>query len=128
MKGCAIAATKKRKTLKKKTGRAESEARYRPRRYSSTPPTIGGTVPSGFTSFPKKKAKFKIEKEVARRTRTQKIMKLNKQELLQKKNCYRPDRPFAGEVTSRPNKKKNVLPETTRWLRENYFFFLSPWP
>jgi hypothetical protein len=44
----------------KKRGRAESEARYRPRRYSSTPPTIGGTVPSGLTSFPKKKAKFKI--------------------------------------------------------------------
>jgi hypothetical protein len=35
-------------------GRAESEARYRPRRYSSTPPTIGGTVPSSLTSFPKK--------------------------------------------------------------------------
>jgi hypothetical protein len=57
--------------LKKKGGRAVSEARYRHRRYSSTPPTIGGTVPSGLTSFPKK-AKFKIEKEVARRTMTQK--------------------------------------------------------
>jgi hypothetical protein len=87
MKDCALAATEKKikensksklnsKTkLKKKRGRAESEARYRPRRYSSTPPTISGTVPSGLTSFPKKKAKFKIEKEVARRTRTQKIMK-----------------------------------------------------
>jgi hypothetical protein len=63
------------KTKFKKRGRAESEAGYRPRRYSSTPPTIGGTVPSGLTSFPKKKAKFKIEKEVARRTRTQKIKK-----------------------------------------------------
>jgi hypothetical protein len=37
-------------------------------------PRSGG-VPSGLTLFPKKKAKFKIEKEVARRTRTQKIMK-----------------------------------------------------
>jgi hypothetical protein len=63
------------KTKLKKRGRVESEARYRPRRYSSTPPTIGGTVPSGLTSFPKKKPKFKIEKEVARRTRTQKIKK-----------------------------------------------------
>jgi hypothetical protein len=63
------------KTKFKKRGRAESEARYRPRRYSSTPLTIGGTVPSGLASFPKKKAKFKIEKEVARRTRTQKIKK-----------------------------------------------------
>jgi hypothetical protein len=43
------------KTKLKKKGRAESEARYRPRRYSSTPPTIGGTVPSGLASFPKKK-------------------------------------------------------------------------
>jgi hypothetical protein len=51
MKGCALAATKKKgklsignlysKTkLKKKGGGAESEARYRPRRYSSTPPKI----------------------------------------------------------------------------------------
>jgi hypothetical protein len=31
--------------------------------------------PSGLTSCPKKKAKFEIEKEVARRTRTQKIKK-----------------------------------------------------
>jgi hypothetical protein len=62
------------KTKLKKRGTAESEARYRPRRYSSTPPTIGGTVLSGLTSFPKKK-KFKTEKEVARRTRTQKIKK-----------------------------------------------------
>jgi hypothetical protein len=89
MKGCTLAATKKKikkgklskgklysKTkFKKKRGRAESEARYRPRRYSSTPPTVGGTVPWGLTSFPKKKDKFKIEKEVARRTRTQKIKK-----------------------------------------------------
>jgi hypothetical protein len=44
------------KTKLKKRGRAESEARYRPRRYSSTPPTIGRTVPSGLTSFPKKKS------------------------------------------------------------------------
>jgi hypothetical protein len=68
MKHCAFAATKKKikkgklskgklysKTKLKKRGRAESEARYRPRRYSSTPPTIGGTVPSGLTSFPQKK-------------------------------------------------------------------------
>jgi hypothetical protein len=86
MKGCALAATeKKRKNSRKiscfqklnlkKKGRAEREARYRPRRYSSTPPTIGGAVPSGLTSFPKKKAKFEIEKEVTRRTRTQKIKK-----------------------------------------------------
>jgi hypothetical protein len=85
MKGSALAATKKKgklsksklnsKTkLKKKRRRAESEARYRPRRHSSTPPTIGGTVPSGLTAFPpQKNAKFKIEKEVARQTRTQKI-------------------------------------------------------
>jgi hypothetical protein len=50
------------KLNKKKGGRAESEARYRPRRYSSTPPTIGGTVPSGLTLFPKKKAKFQNRK------------------------------------------------------------------
>jgi hypothetical protein len=64
---------------------AESEARCRPRRYSSTSPTIGGAVSSGLTSFPKKKTKFEIEKEVARRTRTQKIKKINEQELLQTK-------------------------------------------
>jgi hypothetical protein len=66
MKGCALAATKKKeklsknklisKTKLKKKGRAEREARYRPRHYSSTPPTIGGAVPSGLTSFPKKKS------------------------------------------------------------------------
>jgi hypothetical protein len=42
--------------------RAESEARYRLRRYSSTPPTIGGTVPSGLTSFPKKKHEIQNRK------------------------------------------------------------------
>jgi hypothetical protein len=63
MMDCALAATKKKlsknklisKTKLKKKGRAEREARYRPRRYSSTPPTISGAVPSGLTSFPKKK-------------------------------------------------------------------------
>jgi hypothetical protein len=60
MEGCALASKKKGKLSKsklnsklKKRGRVLSEARYRPRRYSSTPPTIGGTVPSGVTSFPK---------------------------------------------------------------------------
>jgi hypothetical protein len=104
----------KHKNQREKGG-TESEARYRPRRYSSTPPTIGGTVPSGLVS--QKKRKILKEKEVARRTKTQKIKKSNKQELLQKKTI------IAGEVTSRPitqtRTKKNVLPETTRWLREN---------
>jgi hypothetical protein len=70
MKGCVLAATKKKGKLsksklnsktkfKKKRERAESEARYRPRRYSSTPPTIGGTVSSGLTLFPKKKLNSK---------------------------------------------------------------------
>jgi hypothetical protein len=45
-----------KKKLKK--GGTASEAWYRHRRYSSTPPTIGGTVPSGLTSFPKRKGKF----------------------------------------------------------------------
>jgi hypothetical protein len=64
------------KTKFKKKGRAESEARYialdaillrRPR--------SAGPFPRASPRFPKKKAKFKIEKEVARRTRTQKIKK-----------------------------------------------------
>jgi hypothetical protein len=101
----------KHKNQREKGG-TESEARYRPRRYSSTPPTIGGTVPSGLVS--QKKRKILKEKEVARRTKTQKIKKSNKQELLQKKTI------IAGEVTSRPitqtRTKKNVLPETTRCL------------
>jgi hypothetical protein len=72
MKGCALAASEKKensksnlnsKTKLKKRGRAESEARYRPRRYSSTPPTIGGTVPSGLTSFPKKKLNSKWKRK-----------------------------------------------------------------
>jgi hypothetical protein len=64
LKGCALAAIKKKEKLskskwvQKKSGGTESEARYRPRRYSSTPPTMGGTVPSGLTSFPKRKGKF----------------------------------------------------------------------
>jgi hypothetical protein len=68
MKGRALAAIKKErkkkeklskgKWVKKRGGGTESEARYRPRRYSSTPPTIGGTVPSVLTSFPKRKGKF----------------------------------------------------------------------
>jgi hypothetical protein len=113
----------KHKNQREKGG-TEREARYRPRRYSSTPPTIGGTVPSGLVS--QKKRKILKEKEVARRTKTQKIKKSNKQELLQKKTI------IAGEVTSRPitqtRTKKNVLPETTRWLRENKTKNLSPWP
>jgi hypothetical protein len=64
----------KNKNQKQKGG-TESEARYRPRRYSSTPPTIGGTVPSGLTSFLQKKRKILKEEEIARRTKTQKIKK-----------------------------------------------------
>jgi hypothetical protein len=33
----------------------------------STPPMIGGTVPLGFISFPKRKETFQIEKDVAGR-------------------------------------------------------------
>jgi hypothetical protein len=46
-----------------------------------------------------KKRKILKEKEIARRTKTQKIR--NKIRTITK-NCYRSDRPFAGEVTSRP--------------------------
>jgi hypothetical protein len=121
---------KKGKLSKKKTGRAESEARYRPRRYSSTPPTIGGTVPSGFTSFPKKKVKFKIEKEVARRTRTQKIMKLNKQELLQKKTVIGltgrlPPRSPADRLLN-PNKKKTFCLKRRAGFAKTKIFFYHP--
>jgi hypothetical protein len=50
-----------------------------------------------------------------RRTETQKIR--NKIRTITKKNCYRFDRPFAGQAPADPN-KKNVLPETTRSLPE----------
>jgi alpha-galactosidase len=46
-----------------------------------------------------RKRKILKEKEIARRTKTQKIR--NKIRTITK-NCYRSDRPFAGEVTSRP--------------------------
>jgi hypothetical protein len=45
-----------------------------------------------------KKRKTLKEKEVARQTKTQKINNIR----TLTKNCYRSDRPFAGEVTSRP--------------------------
>ncbi|KAH0810264.1 hypothetical protein GEV33_012527 [Tenebrio molitor] len=53
----------------RKKGRAEREARYRPQRYSSTPPTIGGAVPSDLTSFPKKKRRRHQQTDNSTRTK-----------------------------------------------------------
>jgi hypothetical protein len=54
-----------------------------------------------------KKDKFKIEKEVARRTTIQKIDNIIR---TLTRNCHRFDRPFAAEVTRRPiTQTKNLL-------------------
>jgi hypothetical protein len=85
MKGCALAATKKGKLSKSKLNsktklkKKGGEPKVKPdivldgillRRPRST-----GPFPRVSPRFPKKKAKFKIETEVARRMRTQKINK-----------------------------------------------------
>jgi hypothetical protein len=94
MKGCALAATEKKENSKSKLN---SKTKLKKRGEPKVKPDIvldaillrrprsAGPFPRASPRFPKKKAKFKIEKEVARRTKTQKIMKSNKQEFLQKK-------------------------------------------
>jgi hypothetical protein len=87
-----------------------------------------GLFPRASPRFPKKKAKFKIEKEVARRTRTQKIMKLNKQELLQKKTVIGLTGRLQARSPADRTKKKTFCLKRRAGFAKTKFFFLSPWP
>jgi hypothetical protein len=85
MKGCALAATKKKEKLSK--NKLISKTKLKKGGEPNVKPDIvldaillrrprsAGPFPRASPRFPKKKPKFKIENEVARRTRTQKIKK-----------------------------------------------------